>query len=65
MLRSIAFPITFVFAALVLALGGDIVGLETVRGGPALLESEYDRLFVTTLPGNKLPVHTLELRYGE
>ncbi len=51
--------------ALVLALGGDIVGLETVRGGPALLESEYDRLFVTTLPGNKLPVHTLELRYGE
>ncbi|MDP6368507.1 MAG: histidine phosphatase family protein [Planctomycetota bacterium] len=51
--------------ALVLALGGDIIGLETLRGRPALDETDYDRLFITTLAGEDLPVRTLELRYGD
>ncbi|HJP01708.1 MAG TPA: histidine phosphatase family protein [Planctomycetota bacterium] len=49
--------------SLVLGLGGDIVGLETVRGRPSLDEAQYDRLFVTTVPGKGSPSTTLELRF--
>lgn len=51
--------------ALVLDLGGDIEDLRTYRGGPALAESEYDRLFVVTLGSQDHATKTIELRYGE
>jgi len=49
--------------SLVLGLGGDIADLETVRGRPSLDEAQYDRLFVTTVPGKVTPSTTLELRF--
>ncbi|HJM57686.1 MAG: hypothetical protein CMJ98_03560 [Planctomycetes bacterium] len=54
---------------LVLALGGRVEDLVSLRGTPALEDSEYDRLFVTVLPteDSKDPpaAKTIELRYGE
>ena len=54
---------------LVLALGGRVENVVSLRGTPALEDSEYDRLFVTVLApkGVKNPpaVKTIELRYGE
>lgn len=50
--------------AVVLALGGELDDLETVQGGPALGEAEYDRLFVLTLGDEDTRTATLELRYG-
>ncbi|HIF40150.1 MAG TPA: hypothetical protein EYQ74_03525 [Planctomycetes bacterium] len=54
---------------LVLALGGRVEGVVSLRGTPALKDSEYDRLFVTVLSPrgveNPPAVKTLEMRYGE
>ena len=50
---------------LVLALGGEPEGLSQGRGGPALGEKEYDRLFLLTLPKGEGAVSLVELRYGE
>ena len=52
---------------LVLALGGELEGLGTVRGAPALGEDEYDRLFQVTLPASEAPSalsKLIEFRYG-
>ncbi len=54
---------------LVLALGGRVEGVVSLRGTPALKDSEYDRLFVSVLSPrgveNPPAVKTLEMRYGE
>jgi len=50
---------------LVLAMGGEVDDLESMRGTSVLGEEQYDRLFVTTLPPNGGAVKTLELRYGD
>jgi phosphohistidine phosphatase SixA len=51
---------------LVLALGGAIPELGSVRGAPALDESEYDRMFLVTLPVlAEGAASCVELRYGE
>jgi len=54
---------------LVLCLGGRVEGIVSLRGTPALKDSEYDRLFVTVLApqGMESPreAKTLEMRYGE
>ena len=53
---------------LVLALGGRVEGVVSLRGTPALKDSEYDRLFVSVLSPrgveNPPAVKTLEMRYG-
>jgi phosphohistidine phosphatase SixA len=54
---------------LVLSLGGRVERIVSLRGTPALKDSEYDRLFVTVLAprglGNPPADKTLEMRYGE
>jgi phosphohistidine phosphatase SixA len=51
--------------SLVLALGGDIAELESLDGVPALGDTQYDRLFVTTLPPAGHRAKTIELRFGK
>jgi phosphohistidine phosphatase SixA len=53
----------------VLSLGGRVERIVSLRGTPALKDSEYDRLFVTVLAprglGNPPADKSLEMRYGE
>jgi len=48
----------------VLGLGGQIDGLGTYQGAPALGDDEYDRLFVVTLGDETRVTKSLELHFG-